>query len=214
MNKGSVKVLENLLSRYSQLLPCKEEIIKAYNILVQSFEQRGKLLVCGNGGSQADSDHIVGELMKGFMLKRPIENGFRSSLESLFDEGKYLSANLQQALPAISLGNHIALSTAFGNDIASDMVFAQQVYGYAQENDVLLCLSTSGNSINVINAVKVARAIDIKTIGISGRDGGKLKQHCDCLILIPETETFLIQELTLPVYHAICAMLEYHFFSE
>lgn len=213
MNERSEQVLKKLLNRIPQLIPCRENILSAYSIMTKCYEQSGKILVCGNGGSQADSDHIVGELMKGFLLKRPVGSEIRSSLEALYEDGNYLSSHLQGALPAISLGNHTALNSAYGNDVAADMIFAQQVFGYARENDVVLALSTSGNSKSVVNAVKIAKAMGVKTVGISGETGGQLKSYCDCLICVPETETFLIQELTLPTYHALCAMLELQFFE-
>ena len=171
-------------------------------------------MVCGNGGSAADSEHIVGELMKGFLKKRQISEKEKDKLKSLFPgEWDYLSKNLQGALPAISLVSHPALSSAFINDVAADMVFAQQVYGYAKAGDVLLGISTSGNAKNVANAVMVARAAGMKTIGLTGGKGGFLQSLCDVTIRVPADETFKIQEYHLPVYHALCAMLEEEFFD-
>lgn len=158
--------LERLLERYPKLEGCREDILKAFLAMEDTFKKGGKLLICGNGGSAADSDHIVGELMKGFRKKRPLSQEKREKLGSLSD-------HLQEALPAISLTGHQALSTAFLNDVAPDMVFAQQVYGYGRKNDSLLAITTSGNSENVLNAVKVAKALELKVIGLTGPQGGE-----------------------------------------
>jgi len=163
-------------------------------------------LACGNGGSAADADHIVGELMKGFFLKREIPE---EEKEAIGEMGAYL----QGALPAIALTGHSALSTAFLNDVHPEMVFAQQVYGYGKPGDVLIALTTSGNSVNVLHAADVARAKGMKVIGMTGRDGGKLKSKCDCCIIVPANVTADIQEYHLPIYHTLCAMLEDHFFE-
>lgn len=198
--------LERLLERYPKLEGCREDILKAFLAMEDTFKKGGKLLICGNGGSAADSDHIVGELMKGFRKKRPLSQEKREKLGSLSD-------HLQEALPAISLTGHQALSTAFLNDVAPDMVFAQQVYGYGRKNDSLLAITTSGNSENVLNAVKVAKALELKVIGLTGPQGGELKKLADICICVPGESTADIQELHLPVYHALCAMLEDAFFE-
>lgn len=198
--------LERLLERYPKLEGCREDILKAFLAKEDTFKKGGKLLICGNGGSAADSDHIVGELMKGFRKKRPLSQEKREKLGSLSD-------HLQEALPAISLTGHQALSTAFLNDVAPDMVFAQQVYGYGRKNDSLLAITTSGNSENVLNAVKVAKALELKVIGLTGPQGGELKKLADICICVPGESTADIQELHLPVYHALCAMLEDAFFE-
>ena len=182
--------LERLLTRYSILEGSKDSIENAYLALKNTYQRGGKLLVCGNGGSAADSEHIVGELMKGFRKKRPIPECERERIGELAD-------HLQGALPAIALTGHAALSTAFLNDVAPDMVFAQQVYGYGREGDALLAITTSGNSRNVLNA---------------GPDGGELRTLSDVCICVPGSCTADIQELHLPVYHALCAMLEDTFF--
>ena len=199
--------LERLLKRYPELEGCREVILEAYQIMEKAYRNGGKLLICGNGGSAADSDHIVGELMKGFKKQRPVPAEMRAKLGDLAD-------HLQGALPAISLAGHAALSTAFLNDVAPDMVFAQQVYGYGNENDVLLAITTSGNSGNVLNAVSVAKAKNLKTIGLTGPKGGKLKEEADVCICVPGECTADIQEHHLPVYHALCAMLEDAFFEK
>lgn len=206
--------MEKLVSKYPDLSTCADEINLAYELLVGSYRQGGKLLLCGNGGSAADCEHIVGELMKGFALQRPVDQAFRQKLLDVDpDEGAYMAEHLQQALPAISLVSQTALSTAFINDVASDMVFAQQVYGYGVQGDVLIGISTSGNSTNVNNAFKVAKALGLKTIGLTGRTGGKMKDICDVTICVPWDETLDIQERHLPIYHTLCIMLEKEFFK-
>ena len=198
--------LERLVERYPALDGMKDTIEEAFQIMKPSYENGGKLLVCGNGGSASDSDHIVGELMKGFYKKRPLSEAEKEKFGGL-------SEHLQGALPAISLAGHPALSTAFLNDVNPEMIFAQQVYGYGNENDVLLAITTSGNSGNVLHAVKVAQAKNMKTIGLTGPKGGKLKEAADTCICVPGSCTADIQELHLPVYHALCAMLEERFFE-
>lgn len=210
---SNVDHLDVVIQRYPVLEACRAEIRQAAAMMIACYEGRGKILLCGNGGSQADADHIVGELMKGFLLRRPVPETFRRTLAENFDDGTWMADHLQEGLPAISLGAQTALNTAFSNDVAADMAFAQQVYGYGRPGDVLIGLSTSGNSRNVVQAMKVARAMEMGTIGISGAGGGKLGQLCQCIIALPETETFKVQELTLPVYHALCAAVEAHFFA-
>lgn len=171
-------------------------------------------MVCGNGGSSADSEHIVGELMKGFILKRQVLQSDLDKLNSLYpDDGSFLAANLQRALPALSLSSHTALTSAFVNDICPNMVFAQQVFGLGRTGDALLGISTSGNSANVLNAMKVAKLMCIKTIGLTGGDGGILASLSDVAIIAPAVETYRVQEYHLPIYHALCAMLENEFFG-
>lgn len=198
--------LERLMERYPELLCIKKPVEHAFEILKEGFIKGGKLLVCGNGGSGADSDHIVGELMKGFYLPRKLE---REEKEKYGDLGEFL----QGALPAISLTQHPALSTAFLNDVEPVMAFAQQVYGYGRPGDVFLGISTSGNAQNVVNAARVGRAKGLKVISLTGRDGGKLKELSDQCIIVPSDITPDIQEYHLPVYHALCAMLEEEFFG-
>lgn len=205
--------LEQLLKRYTDLIPLKEEIQKAASAIIYSYEHGGKLLACGNGGSSADSDHIVGELMKSFERKRPLDSGVKERLEQVGGErGVYLAENLQQGLPAISLTAHTALTTAVTNDINADVIFAQQVAGYGVVGDVLIGMSTSGNSQNVIDAILVAKAKGMVTICFTGKSGGKIKELCDILINVPEQRTAFVQEFHLPVYHTLCLMIEDHFF--
>ena len=197
--------LERLMKRYPMLAGMREEIELVFCIMKDSYEKGGKLLVCGNGGSAADSDHIVGELMKGFYKQRKLPTAEKIRFGAQGEK-------LQGALPAIALSQHSALSTAFLNDVDPDMVFAQQVYGYGAEDDVFLGLSTSGNSVNVISAAKVAAAKGMKVIAMTGKDGGAMRELCDVCLIVPAQMTADIQEFHLPIYHALCAMLEDYFF--
>lgn len=207
--------IQRLIERYPDLAGCAPAIEAAYSVLVAAFQQRRKLLICGNGGSAADSEHIVGELMKGFHLRRPLSAAIREHLISEWlQEGAYLSEHLQGALPALSLSTHTAFATAFANDVAADLVFAQQVYGYGEPGDVLLCISTSGRSTNVCHAARVAHTLGLHTIGLTGSDGGLLATLCDITICVPRSAVEDIQEMHLPVYHSLCLMLEEHFFCE
>ncbi len=199
--------LTHLIERYPALAQMRGAIEQAYRILEECYENGSKLLVCGNGGSAADSDHIVGELMKGFYKQRMLPEEERKRFG---EQGE----KLQGALPAIALTQHGALSTAFLNDVDPAMVFAQQVYGYGQGGDVFLGLSTSGNSANVVLAAKVAAAKGMKVITMTGRNGGKLKELSDVCMIVPAQVTADIQEYHLPVYHTLCAMLEEHFFPD
>ena len=204
-----------LIERYSRLMPLEGRIEEAVKTIVATYNNGRKVLVCGNGGSSADSDHIVGELMKSFEMKRPVDKVVQEKLRELFPErGEFLAESLQQGLPAISLTAHSALISAISNDIGGDVIFAQQVVGYGNPGDILLAFSTSGNAQNVIDALMVAKAKGLKTIGLTGKTGGKMKSYCDLLINVPETRTAFVQELHLPVYHAICLMVESEMFSE
>ncbi|NBD26847.1 D-sedoheptulose-7-phosphate isomerase [Paenibacillus glycinis] len=206
--------LSAMIGKYPELMACVQETALAYELLADSYRNGGKLLVCGNGGSAADSEHIVGELMKGFVSKRPVPASFRESLIRLFPaDGAQLADRLQGALPAISLASHAALMTAFANDVSAETVFAQQVYGYGKEGDVLLGLSTSGNSANVVRAIQVAKSLGVRTIGLTGRDGGAMNTLCDVTIRVPHDRTPDIQERHQPIYHALCMMVEEAFFD-
>ena len=201
-------ILKELFERYPALLKCESEIIGAYDIFENCFLSGGKLLCCGNGGSAADCDHFVGELMKGFLKKRPLSAEERATFGDDF-----AADNLQKGLPAVSLCAHSALMTAFENDAVPSLVFAQQVYAYAKKEDALLCLSTSGFSKNVVYAAKAAKAAGIKTVSVTGEKESPLSELSTVCIRLPESETFKIQELTLPVYHCLAAMLESRFFK-
>lgn len=205
--------LEELLRRYPALEPVKGSILEVYEILRQCFASGHKLLVAGNGGSAADSEHIVGELMKGFVKRREVPEAMAERLREAGGElGEELAGKLQGGLPAIALSGHPGLSTAFLNDVDGRLVYAQQVYGYGEEKDVFLGISTSGNADNIRYALITARAKGMKTVGLTGRDGGTLARMADAAVVVPEQETFKIQELHLPIYHALCLMLEECFF--
>lgn len=206
-------IVEKLIQRYPPLEICKEAIIKAGEALVSSYQNEGKLLVCGNGGSASDADHIVGELMKSFSKKRPVTDEFRKKLQKCSSErGLILASKLERGLPAISLNAHGGLISAISNDIGGDYIFAQQVVGYGRKNDVLLAISTSGNSENVVDACITAKAMNMKVVGLLGETGGKLKAVCDVAICVPAINTAAVQEYHLPVYHALCNMVEETFF--
>lgn len=209
------ELLNALFSRFPELAELEKNMTEAAELMINSYSEGGKLLICGNGGSCSDSDHIVGELMKGFEKKRPLPAQLANQLtETGGERGKFLAEKLQQGLPAISLTAHNALITAVANDIGGDFIFAQQVVGYGNPGDVLIGLSTSGNSQNVLDAIMVAKAKGMKVIGMTGETGGKMKRLCDVLIAVPATRIFCVQELQLPVYHALCLMVENHFFTE
>ncbi len=209
------QILDELIKRYPVLEGEKEHILNAYAILETCFQTDGKLLIAGNGGSAADAEHIVGELMKGFLRPRSIGRELSKELYTVDRQmGEKLSIKLQGALAAIALTNHTALSTAYLNDADPLLGFAQQVYGYGTRGDVLLGISTSGNSGNVLYACVTARALGMKVIALTGRDGGRLKAFADAAVTVPKKETYQIQELHLPVYHAWCLMLEEQFFGE
>lgn len=207
--------IQTLIDRYPKLIVCKDDIEMAYELLEDTYSKERKLLVCGNGGSASDSEHIVGELMKEFKLKRKVYADQAESMKAIDPEmGTTLAENLQGALPAICLTGHSSLTTAFMNDANADLVFAQQVNGYGKTNDVFLGISTSGNSKNVVYAAITAKAKGLKIIGLTGQKESKLSKMADCCIRVPETETYKIQELHLPVYHCLCMMLEDHFFGK
>lgn len=213
MEENIIKILDDLICRYPELDTAYDNIWNAYKILEEAYSSGGKLLVAGNGGSAADSEHIVGELMKGFVKPRKLEKESCDKLKSIDEKlGTVLADNLQGALPSIAVTGHVGLSTAYLNDCNPLLSFAQQVNGFGREGDVFLGISTSGNSENILYALVTAKAKGMKTIGLSGRDGGKMKAFCDEIIIVPEKETFKIQELHLPVYHALCLMLEERFF--
>ena len=215
MKKSVEKHLENLTERYPALKECSRSVYQTFAAVKDSYEKGGKLLIAGNGGSAADSEHIAGELMKRFKIPRPVPKGFSEKLLAVDSErGEELSKSLEQALPAIPLVAHEALSTAYANDVGGTGIFAQQLYGFGKEGDIFLGLSTSGNSKNILYAAIVAKAMGIKVIGMTGRSGGELAGIADITIQVPETETYKIQELHLPVYHCICLMLEEYFFGE
>lgn len=214
MEERLLQHINVLIDRYPKLISCKEEIVNAYELLEEAYSNNRKLLVSGNGGSASDSEHIVGELMKEFKLKRKVFADQASKLKEIDSElGQVLADNLQGALPAISLTGHSSLTTAFMNDSEPELIFAQQVNGYGKPGDVYLGISTSGNSKNVLYAAVNAKAKGLKVIGLTGSKENKLMKYADVCIRVPETETYKIQELHLPVYHCLCLMLEDKFFG-
>ena len=215
MEDRLIKHIEHLIDRYPKLIVCREDIIKAYEILEKAYSSGRKLLVSGNGGSASDSEHIVGELMKEFKLKRRVFGEQATALKEIDPElGQTLADNLQGALPAISLTGHSSMITAFMNDSMPELVFAQQVNGYGKAGDVYLGISTSGNSKNVLYAAVNAKAKGLHVIGLTGSRENRLMKYADVCIRVPETETYKIQEYHLPVYHCLCLMLEEKFFGE
>lgn len=215
IEKRIQKHVDLLIKRYPCLEICKEDIENAYRILEQCYETDHKLLIAGNGGSAADSEHIAGELMKRFKTPRPVPTDFAEKLKAIDAvRGENLAHNLECGLMAIPLVAHEALSTAYINDVDGLGVFAQQLYGFGRPGDAFLGISTSGNSKNIIAATVVARALGLRVIGLTGAKGGELASVADVAIKVPETETYMIQELHLPVYHCLCLMLEDRFFGE
>jgi D-sedoheptulose 7-phosphate isomerase len=206
--------IEQLISTYPELDVCASDIQAAFETLRACYRSGGKVLTCGNGGSAADAEHIVGELMKGYLLKRRVPEEVRTRLLSANpEEGDYLASHLQGGLPAISLVSQSSLLSAIANDTAADMAYAQQVYAYGREGDAVIGISTSGNARNVIHAMQVARALGMRAIGLTGPLGGALKPLCDVCICVPAENTPAIQERHLPIFHVLCAMLEEEFFA-
>lgn len=194
-----------LLTHYPELKPYEFQIKAALEAMIHTYECGGKILVCGNGGSAADCEHIVGELMKGFHMKRPVCD------KRIPEE---LRKHLQGALPAISLPSQISVLSAFSNDADPQMMYAQLVYGYVSENDLVIGISTSGNSVNIVNAMTVAKSLGITTVALTGEKPSKLSELCDVTINVPSNETYRVQEYHLPIYHYLCTELEKYFFKE
>ena len=214
LGKELKKYVDELIERYPVLDDSREDIVKAYFALEESYLHGGKLLIAGNGGSSADANHIVGELMKGFCLPRKMSEEFADKLKAVDEErGAVLADKLQGALPAIALDNHNALNTAFLNDVDGALMYAQQVNGYGNAGDVFLGITTSGNAGNVMYAAVVAKAKGMKVLGLTGKTGGKLAGVADVCIRVNEAETYKVQELHLPIYHCLCLMLEEKMFK-
>lgn len=212
MKKMTEAYLIELLERYPKLNEVKDAIYEATDSLIHMYQHQGKLLVCGNGGSAADSLHIVGELMKSFCQYRPLPKEIRDKLEQ-YENGYELGQSLQMPLRAIALVCESGLNTAFANDVNPEYVFAQQVLGYGDKGDVLLAISTSGNSKNIIYAAETAKVLGLKVVALTGQEGGKLQDLSDICIAVPEKEIFKAQELHLPVYHALCLAVENEMFK-
>lgn len=215
MKDRTKNIFQHFLVRHPQLEGIGHDIFNSMESIISCYHKGGKVVVCGNGGSASDSEHIVGELMKGFRLKRPVDSIIRERLHKEFPkDGNFIADHIQIPIPAISLVSQTALMTAYCNDIEPAMVFAQQAYGYCRDKDVLIAISTSGNSKNVMYAAMVAKVLGTKVIGFTGQDGGELAKVADIIIRVPESETFAVQELHLPVYHAICSMVESEIFED
>lgn len=198
----------------SRIFGCDEAVARTIAALISCYQRQGKLLVCGNGGSAADAEHIVGEMMKGFCLPRCLSDDDKARVASVAgDDTELLTTKLQYGLAALSLVSHSALITATANDQDGQLIFAQQVWGIGQAGDVLLAISTSGNSQNVLLAAKAARAKNILVVGLTGVSGGQLAEICDILVKVPSDQVAEIQEMHLPIYHHICASVEAHFFA-
>ena len=213
--EGEKLMINELVNRYPILGEVRDDIEMVYKTIVECYENGGKVLIVGNGGSAADADHIVGELMKGFLKERPVSEEMKAAMMEIDPvRGEALAKNLQGGLPTISLTAHTALNTAFANDRDPVMIYAQQVNGYGNPGDVFLGISTSGNAENVLYAAVTAKAKGLKVLALTGKDGGKLAKIADASIIIPVQETYKIQELHLPVYHALCLMLEDHFYEK
>ncbi len=213
MKESVMKILNELQERYPVLNTLREKILEAYYIIMESYRNNGKILLCGNGGSAADSEHMVGELLKSFKKSRAIQKEVFEKLDEFGEEGKLLKNTLEGSLRAISLTSHIALSTAFANDKEPSVVYAQQLYGLADKVDVFIAFSTSGNSKNCVLAAIVAKVMGLKVISFTGSNESKLSKLSDVTINVPEVETYKIQELHLPIYHALCALLEEEVFN-
>jgi D-sedoheptulose 7-phosphate isomerase len=208
------KSLDQLCERYPALSGLRNTIAEAAGMIINCYTRGGKLLICGNGGSSADADHFTAELMKSFESGRPLDESLKKRFHEISGtRGRYLAERLEHALPAISLPSNTALATAISNDIDPSLIFAQQVIGYGKEGDVLIGISTSGNSQNIVDACIAAKALNLNVIGISGKTGGKMKHYCDLLVNVPETRTAWVQELHLPVLHTLCLIVENHFYS-
>jgi D-sedoheptulose 7-phosphate isomerase len=207
------KSLDSLCERYPALSGLWNTIADAAGMIIECYTRGGKLLVCGNGGSSADAGHFTAELMKSFESERPLDESLKKRFHEISGtRGRYLGEKLEHSLPAISLPSNTALVTAISNDTDPSLIYAQQVIGYGNEGDVLIAISTSGNSQNIVDACITAKALNLNVIGISGKTGGKMKHYCDLLVNVPETRTAWVQELHLPVLHAICRIVENHFY--
>lgn len=214
LDEKLMSYVDLLVNRYPELQVIRNDIVEAYFLLEDCIAGGGKILIAGNGGSASDAEHIVGELMKGFKLKRPLSAEYTDKLKDTDPVmGEILADELQQAIPAIALTGHNSLTTAYVNDVEAHSVYAQQLMGYGKTGDAFIGISTSGNSKNIIYATVVARASGIKVLGLTGESGGKLADVSDVIVKVPQKETYMIQELHLPIYHCWCLMLEDHFFG-
>lgn len=214
MKEITQKFINNFFERHPDLLPLQEGIFQACNTLITAFQNGNKLLLCGNGGSCADCDHIAGEFLKGFLLKRPVDEDLKNIMVEKYGEaGAEIAGKLQQGLSTISLNTHSAAISAFENDVDPELIYAQQVLAYGKPGDVLIGISTSGSAKNVAAAVMTANSLGLHTIGLTGKDGGKLAQLAQLSLIMPQCETYRIQEDHLAVYHLLCAVVEYEIFN-
>lgn len=214
MKERTKQKIDTFFKINDDLLFMKDNIMKACSIILDTYNNGGKILVCGNGGSCSDSEHIVGELMKGFLLKRPLDEDIKNKFKQYFgDEGSIIANKLQSSLPAISLGVHAAFNTAFINDVDSSLIYAQQVIGYGKKDDSIIGISTSGNAANVYYAFMAAKVKGLKCIALCGMDGGKISAISDCSLVAPSHETYRIQEYHVAIYHLICAVVESEIFE-
>lgn len=214
MKNRTNEMIADFFSRHENLMPLKEDILQAGGMLIHAFENGNKLLLCGNGGSCADCDHIAGEFLKGFLLKRPVDMQLQEKLGQYGSYGKEIGEKLQYGLPAISLTAHAGAISAFANDVDPELVYAQQVLAYGKPGDVLIGISTSGGAKNVAAAVMTAQALGVQTIGLTGKDGGLLAKYAQLALIMPQKETYRIQEEHLAVYHLLCAMVESELFDK
>lgn len=206
--------IEDLFQRYPVLEPIRGEIIQCLEIIKTAYTNGHTFFVCGNGGSAADAEHIVGELMKGFLKMRELPAEIQQKFKDEFgEEGASIAANLQQGMRAVALTSHPALSTAFNNDVDPALTFAQQLFSLAKPGDVVMGITTSGNSANIVKCLQTAKIMGVRTITLTGRDGGRCKELSECTVIAPSNETYIIQEYHLPIYHALCAALEEHFYG-
>ena len=206
-SNDNFRFIDDLIKRYPALAVCKTDVEKAVATILDTYSAGGKILLCGNGGSAADCEHIAGEMLKGFITKRPPEPHELMGL-TLALGSESTASKLQRGIPAIPLPSIVGAFSAFANDVDPELVFAQLVYALAKPHDLLICLSTSGNSKNVVAAARVAKSLGVKTVALTGIGGGELSKICDICISVPERETYKVQEYHLPVYHAICAEIE------
>ena len=213
MRQGAETIFKELFAQYPALEACRADVRMAFDILLAAYRAGGKALCCGNGGSASDCEHIVGELLKKFKRHRDIPSELKARLVAAGTEGEQLAAKLEGSLPAVSLVSQSGILTAFANDVGWDEAFAQQLLGLAKPGDVLVALSTSGNSRDCVLAATLARALDVKSVALTGEAGGRLGELCDVAIRVPARETYQVQEFHLPVYHALCAMLEEELFD-
>lgn len=214
MKEITQNFINNFFERHPDLLPLQDRILQACDTLITAFQNGNKLLLCGNGGSCADCDHIAGEFLKGFLLKRPVDADLKNRMAEKYAEaGAEIAGKLQQGLPTISLNTHSAAISAFENDVDPELIYAQQVLAYGKPGDVLIGISTSGGAKNVAAAVMTANSLGLHTIGLTGKDGGKLAQLAQLSLIMPQSETYRIQEDHLAVYHLLCAVVEYEIFT-